>query len=294
MNAGAVPFQLDPRPGLVGIVFDQEVGFLVNFPIFLLVLPGVLLTASRRWVRLHVHVVAVVVPYTLMICSFPAWSGAWSPPARFMAVVLPMLAGYIGMALQRAPTVLVRAFGCVAVVFAGALTVLAVSTPDGGFSAQQGRNAALASLGELISVDLTRFVPSAAVDGQWVLLVGWTIAAVGIAVLVWALGRNHPARLRRRDHAVSGGRVPQVSRWVAAQRVRVPPRMPDDETADPVATRATPLPEERVAERGGEDRENEAAEILRDSEQRVAEAVEGPSPGSAAQERRRSEDTVEP
>ena len=70
--------------------------------------------------------------------------------------------------------------------------------------------------------------------------------------------------------------------------------MPDDEIADPVATRATPLPEERVAERGGEDRENEAAEILRDSEQRVAEAVEGPSPGAAAQERRRSEDTVEP
>ena len=49
-------------------------------------------------------------------------------------------------------------------------------------------------------------------------------------------------------------------------------KMPDDETADPVTTRATPLPEERVAERGGEDRENEAAEILRDSEQRVAEA----------------------
>ena len=67
MNAGAVPFQNDPLPALAGIVLDQEVGFLVNFPIFLLVLPGVLFAASRRWAWLHVHVAAAVVPYTLMI-----------------------------------------------------------------------------------------------------------------------------------------------------------------------------------------------------------------------------------
>ena len=146
MNVGAVPFQNDPLPALAGIVLDQEVGFLVNFPIFLLVLPGVLFAASRRWAWLHVHVLAAVVPYTLMICSFPAWHGAWSPPARFMAVVLPMLAGYVAVALQRAPAAFVSALGCVAVVYAGALTTLAVFTPDGGFSAQQGQSAALASL----------------------------------------------------------------------------------------------------------------------------------------------------
>jgi len=202
MNVGALPFQNDPLPALAGIVLDQEVGFLANFPIFLLVLPGVLFAVSRRWAWLHVHVLAAVGPYTLMICSFPAWDGAWSPPARFMAVVLPMLAGYVAVALQRAPAVFVSALGCVAVVYAGVMTTLAVFTPDGGFSAQRGQSAALASLQALTSMDLTRFVPSVAVDGQRVLFVGWTAAAIGIAVLVRVLGRDR----FRRDRSIRSRR----------------------------------------------------------------------------------------
>jgi hypothetical protein len=57
------------------------------------------------------------------------------------------------------------------------------------------------------------------------------------------------------------------------------------------ATRAVPLPEERAAGDDG-DRRAEAAEILRDSERRVAEAAEGDAPGGAAQENRRSEETA--
>jgi hypothetical protein len=62
---------------------------------------------------------------------------------------------------------------------------------------------------------------------------------------------------------------------------------------DLAATRAEPLPEERVAERGDEDRFAEATEILRDSEQRIAEAVDGNAPGDAADEHRATPDTVD-
>jgi hypothetical protein len=58
-----------------------------------------------------------------------------------------------------------------------------------------------------------------------------------------------------------------------------------------VATRAEPLPEEAAADDVG-DRRDEAAEILRDSEERVAEAAAGVAPGDAADERRRSAETV--
>jgi hypothetical protein len=70
-------------------------------------------------------------------------------------------------------------------------------------------------------------------------------------------------------------------------------RMAPDQTPDPAATRAEPLPEERAAERGGEDRQAEAEQILRDSEERIAEAVDGTAPGDAADEHRRSEDTAD-
>jgi hypothetical protein len=70
--------------------------------------------------------------------------------------------------------------------------------------------------------------------------------------------------------------------------------MRPDELSEQKATRAEPLPEERAAEQGGEDRGAEAAEILRDSEERVTGAVEGNAPGDAADERRTSEETVTP
>jgi hypothetical protein len=59
-----------------------------------------------------------------------------------------------------------------------------------------------------------------------------------------------------------------------------------------VDTRAEPLPEEAAAGDDG-DRHDEAAEILRDSEQRVAEAAAGDAPGDAADENRTSAETAE-
>jgi hypothetical protein len=66
------------------------------------------------------------------------------------------------------------------------------------------------------------------------------------------------------------------------------PRLDLDEQ---IATRAEPLPEEVAAGDVG-DRRDEAAEILRDSEERVAEAAEGNAPGDAADENRPSDEGV--
>jgi len=68
--------------------------------------------------------------------------------------------------------------------------------------------------------------------------------------------------------------------------------MGSDEPNDRSATRAEPLPEERAAEQGGEDRRAGAAEILRESEARTAAATEADAPGDAADEHRRSEETA--
>ena len=60
---------------------------------------------------------------------------------------------------------------------------------------------------------------------------------------------------------------------------------------DRAATRAEPLPEERAAEQGGEDRRAEAEAILRESEERVADAAAGTAPAEAAEEHRSSAET---
>ena len=66
---------------------------------------------------------------------------------------------------------------------------------------------------------------------------------------------------------------------------------PPRDREDQVATRAEPLPEEVAAGDVG-DRRAEAEEILRDSEERVADAVEGNAPGDAADEHRPSDEGV--
>lgn len=62
------------------------------------------------------------------------------------------------------------------------------------------------------------------------------------------------------------------------------------ETPEDRATRSAPpqAGSDTVDDRGA------AAEVLRDSELRVAEASQADAPGDAADEHRRSEDTVEP
>lgn len=62
---------------------------------------------------------------------------------------------------------------------------------------------------------------------------------------------------------------------------------------DLAASRAEPLPEERVAEQGGEDRHAGAAAILRESEDRVAQATEANAPGDAAREHRQSDEGLD-
>ena len=66
---------------------------------------------------------------------------------------------------------------------------------------------------------------------------------------------------------------------------------PRPDLDDQVGTRAVPLPEEAAAGDVG-DRRAEAAEILRDSEERVAEVFDGDAPSDAAVESRRSDETV--
>jgi hypothetical protein len=81
---------------------------------------------------------------------------------------------------------------------------------------------------------------------------------------------------------------------LAARGVSAGMSTPEDSTLDDrAATRAEPLPEERVAERGDEDRRAEVTEILRESEERVAEAADGAAPGDAAVQHRTSAEATD-
>jgi hypothetical protein len=79
-----------PR-GLTGLLIDQQFGILVNAPVYLCVVAG-LVALVRRKPSAAITLAVVVVPYAIAAAFYYMWWGGYVSPARFLASVLLPLA----------------------------------------------------------------------------------------------------------------------------------------------------------------------------------------------------------
>jgi hypothetical protein len=77
--------------GLPALLFDQQFGALPNAPVYAFCFAGLFALARRR-PRLATELVAVVLPYVLVVATFRDWWGGASGPVRYLTPVLPLLA----------------------------------------------------------------------------------------------------------------------------------------------------------------------------------------------------------
>jgi hypothetical protein len=89
-----------------GLLIDQEFGVLIYFPALLLVGFGfrLLWRQNRRLVFVLImasgaYLVAILLPTT----NPHGWTGGWSPVARFLVPILPLMAAPLSIALQHLP-----------------------------------------------------------------------------------------------------------------------------------------------------------------------------------------------
>jgi hypothetical protein len=88
--------------GLVGLFFDQRFGLLAYAPVLVAAFSGlVCMCLDRRWRRLGLELLFVLVPYLLAVTHFAMWWGGHSAPARFFVPMLPSLAIPAGVAWTR-------------------------------------------------------------------------------------------------------------------------------------------------------------------------------------------------
>lgn len=181
---GSVPFEVSPASGLLGMFFDQQYGLLPCFPLFFLLLAGILLTLKRRFASYHVLVLLLSLPYMLAFTSFRHWSGGWCPPARFILVLLPLYALYIAFVLERVNNLLAWGlfwlafyWGC----FYNVLTLLTLT--NHGFNAEDGHNTTLALL-RIEHFNITAYLPSVYVHGQGPLFALWLTLYLAITLLL--------------------------------------------------------------------------------------------------------------
>ena len=79
--------------GMVGLFFDQRFGLLAYAPVLIVAFIGlVFMLMERRWRRLGLELLFVLVPYLLAVTHFAMWWGGRSAPARFFVPMLPLLA----------------------------------------------------------------------------------------------------------------------------------------------------------------------------------------------------------
>jgi hypothetical protein len=225
-NAGNGPFQVPLDKGFLGVMFDRQVGLISNFPIFVLVLTGLLLSLNRARLWMHTVIMAVVLPYLLLICTFSAWWAGYSPAARYIVVVLPVLAVYLGYALQRIDSVLLICAAVVVGIATYALSITSDIFPAERFANYGNHNYGMDRLGRLFGVRVAPHVPSA-FENSYPLFLTWLAVVLAVAVALWGWGLFRPR--------LAGGD------WTPA--VRYPRWRPTDDAkpvtdAKPAATKA--------------------------------------------------------
>ncbi|MFI5906194.1 hypothetical protein [Dactylosporangium sp. NPDC051541] len=210
--------QIPPYRGLAGILFDRQYGLISHFLLLALAIPGMFLAArrSRHWVLL-----AAILPYTIAVSTFRTWWAGYTPPGRLAVVLVPLLAYYVALTLQRRPVWLPLVLATLAAAFGFAYTLtgdsmlLARFTSSGGYGVDKILSAQGARLGV---PDLPNWWPSIQTDpgtGQnfW----PWYLGYVAFAALMVVWGRLAPVREPLRSSA----------RW------RTPPETRDAERAVP-------------------------------------------------------------
>ena len=175
---------LDYVKGGLGFLWDSAFGLFGCAPVWMLLLPAVVLLLTRRS-RLLVHLVVLALPYLVIVAPRNEWYGGWSPPFRYALVALPLLGLTLAplLALRHRPGA--RALFAALAVLTLVLTLVWIAVPGWTYNFADGRTYALDRLSERLGTDVTRLFPSSARPraATWI----WPPVSLAVVTLLWWL-----------------------------------------------------------------------------------------------------------
>ncbi len=177
--------------GLSGLFFDAAFGLFGCAPIWLILLPALIMLIARRSALL-LHLVALSLPYLLVVVPRVEWYGGWSPPFRYALIGLPLLAvGLVPLLAEvrerAGAQALLGGLGALTL----ALTLIWLVVPGWTYNFADGRTYALDALSGRLGLDTARFFPSSIRPrtATW----AWPVAAFPVISLLWWMpGRKRP------------------------------------------------------------------------------------------------------
>jgi hypothetical protein len=197
IHKNSSPFAIAPYNGILGIFLDQQYGFLINFPIFMLLFPGIFLAMKKQFARYNLLMLLLSIPYILLFTSFKNWTGGWCPPARLIFVLLPLYAFYLAYALQQLDNVLAYAIAGITILYGLLYNLLSLFPSLNSFNGPTGQNRTIMYI-QLFNYRLTDLFPSLFVANQTGLFLLWIIICVGLTcVLLFSRGlKSEPGKHR--------------------------------------------------------------------------------------------------
>ncbi|GAC1385261.1 MAG: hypothetical protein NVSMB33_14200 [Ktedonobacteraceae bacterium] len=209
INDNSKPFVVLPFKALLGVFFDQQYGLLLNFPMFIFLLSGVVLTFKKKYVNYNVLMLLLSLPYFLLFTTFKHWSGGWCPPARFILVLLPLYSFYVAYALEQMSNVVANLVFGLLTLYGLIYSWLSLEPTLLAFNNETGKNRALAHI-LLFNQHITDYLPSVFVPHQTNLFAIWGSICIGLTLLLLLYSRKNLRRSyekRKRVESASKGEV---------------------------------------------------------------------------------------
>ena len=190
MSMGRIP------TGVLGLLFDQQYGLVVNAPVFAIGLAG-LVPLFQRHRRVAIEWLVVVVPYALVTAMYHMWWGGVSSPARFIGATFLLFALPAAMAWVAARDAVTRSLQGITLGVSVALAAMLVAVERGQFAFNVRDTAApwLVWFGQIADVahgvpSLFRLQPAPAL----LQIAVWVAAACAAWLVARAIG--HARRLQ--------------------------------------------------------------------------------------------------
>lgn len=204
--------------GIPGLLFDAQYGLLDYAPVYLIALFGLAqvpwaLAGGRGWL-----LVALLAIYFGFIGSFSFWFGAFSPPARMLVPVVPLLAAPLALALTRWPSRRLWLLFAATLGLSWAIAHLLMDVPRLRYNLWQPaggglpRSELLVYLSRVWGRDLVPLLPSFVRPSLASYL--WVGGAIIASWLIWR-GATWPAGPRRPRAMVLVGAAPRAAQPLA-------------------------------------------------------------------------------
>jgi hypothetical protein len=198
--------------GAPGLLLDRQFGLLPYGPLYVLALAGAALLPRVVGRAPAALVLLPAAAYAAFIACFSYWYGAFSPPARMLVPVVPLLAAPLAAGLAAAPSW--RWPYAVLAALTVAQARLLLEAPRLRFNQPDGQSAVLEHLSRLWGLDVTQWLPSFVTPsaGAYVwAAVACLVTAVGLGVLARVDLTPDPSPYRRGE--VQGPSARQRSRF---------------------------------------------------------------------------------